>query len=176
MKEFLEQELYTPVGVISLGYDEEYGKTYHVHTHVELFDMTGVEGVSMELGNFGLVKRANNRTYSELEDNFILAKVNPRLFKKYIMLVSKSNMIDGEPVRIQGKTYRESFIAKFSEFIANKKRKSSPFSKIAKRFKGNNNAEYMNEGVFDNFNYERLLQEINQELIQIEQCESELGA
>jgi len=117
-KKFFEDNFHTALGIINSEFDEAYGKFYYCHTYENLFDITGVPGCAVELGNFGVVQRLPALFGGQkVVDDFMMAKLNVNIFEQYVLFVAKNNIVDGEPLKINGLTYREAFNKAFLNYI-----------------------------------------------------------
>lgn len=134
LKEFFEENFFTRVGYFSPEYDEEYGLTYLCHSEHSLAETTGVEGHSVQIGNFGVVKTEDNASVdARIVDDFTMAKLNYRAFRDYVLFVAKNNMVNGEPITIGGLNYQEALNLEFNQFIDKLPNKSRFFANIDKK-------------------------------------------
>jgi len=116
LKAFLEQNMHTGIGSLLRDYDENYGKTYHVCTY-SLTDASGEESFTTQIGNFGVVKEIHKDNEHILLDNFEFVKYSPKFFKSYAKFIAEQNMFDGKPLKINGLTYRQDLVSKFTKFV-----------------------------------------------------------
>ena len=157
LKNMVEEGLHTAVGTMSLYYDENYGKAYYFMFSENMQDISGEEGFGIKLGNFGGVKTDLNT--NNLTDSFDMLRLSPEFVLKYVRFVAEQNMVDGEPRKINGLTYGESFANKLSSHIKSLKKK--------KLFKALPEEKLSEIGLF-----EKMLDVINGELAVIEKRET----
>ena len=120
LNNFLYNELNTSVGIISPCYEEHYGKAYVCMFYSDMSDVSGIDGCTFKLGNFGGVKSQKNGL---LIDDFDFMKKSPDFIKNYVLMVAKSNIIDGKPRRINGLTYGDCFVNRLKKHIDSLKKK-----------------------------------------------------
>lgn len=159
IKDFVEQNMFVTVEHIEQVLDEDCGQSFLCLTQDNMNEYTGEDNYSLEFGSFGLVK--HNSITSKVENNFVLAKLKPYLFKEYVLMIARKNIVDGEPVKINGKTYREAFVSEFQKYV-----ESLNIKTIYDLITNNERCDYIN--------LSKLLKEINSDLLELEAaCDTE---
>ena len=123
MKDFVEKNFYSSVGTMNADFDPDYGKIFYCHTYGDLKDITGIEGYSTMLGNFGVLRKVENFKGGVIIDDFMMAKLNLRIFENYVLFVALNNLLNGKPIKIDGLTYSEAFNKAFDSYIKKLKKK-----------------------------------------------------